>query len=279
MKFILFFLFLLLIPLPSIFGEFRYDVIISDEGFNPKEQYVGIINNYKVDFNYFVLDDPQFCILESDYNDVIIQSILEWDNSLKKYTNNRDIWNFNYEVINYNNTSNIQCEIIIDFSNITNDKMVGGDTFGQIEYDGSLKTIKIYNIPKQSEILKSILLHEIGHSIGLGHYITNNENLSFQWNGGLNIPSLMIKSIEDDVILKITDFDLEKVVEIYGEDGFGGNVGIYGDVTHENESIPNVITPEWIDIVYEWYYENMITHTDLYNIIEYMLKKGIVVYT
>ncbi len=76
-----------------------------------------------------------------------------------------------------------------------------------------------------------ILLHEIGHSLGLGHFTTDDNEVMYQWLTSESPPSIMIPNIHPNPGLTyITDVDIDKIKSIYGTGGF------LGEYEKENES-------------------------------------------
>ncbi|MEK0369492.1 MAG: hypothetical protein QQN62_07820, partial [Nitrosopumilus sp.] len=70
--------------------------------------------------------------------------------------------------------------------------------------------------------LTSVIKHEFGHALGLGHYVTDFMELNIQWAQGNTIPpSIMVvfthQNTNENII---TPKDIEKVRSIYGEEGF-----------------------------------------------------------
>ncbi len=98
---------------------------------------------------------------------------------------------------------------------------VGGQTYytyiDKPQYTGFVAT---------STQLDSTIRHEIGHSLGLGHYIVSDDRLRNIVNGIEDMPSIMIDTV---TILgvkhyDITPLDIAQVKSIYGDDGFDNQV-------------------------------------------------------
>ncbi len=84
-----------------------------------------------------------------------------------------------------------------------------------------LKKIEIYYVGIDPSMFLNIIMHEVGHSIGLGHYISDDDDINKSWYTKLESPSIMIPTMhEDPSMMKITDADIQKVRSIYGQKGF-----------------------------------------------------------
>jgi len=70
--------------------------------------------------------------------------------------------------------------------------------------------------------MKSVIKHEFGHALGLGHYIADNLQVNIEWAQGKSIPpSIMAvfthQNFNENII---TMKDINKVTTLYGEEGF-----------------------------------------------------------
>jgi len=71
--------------------------------------------------------------------------------------------------------------------------------------------------PQQGGTIK----HEIGHSLGLDHYFSDNPEVTAKWSELLILPSVMISGVNNHANVKqVTATDIQKVRSIYGSEGF-----------------------------------------------------------
>ena len=129
---------------------------------------------------------------------------------LKPYPDNNDNW---YESLGI--FSAYYDIIHVYFLNILFEWVEKSQTelYGVPYYDGdSLRTF--------SEI-GGTARHEIGHSFGLDHYSTDDDDVRIKWSKLNVIPSIMITGLGTDKNFRqITDVDISKVRAIYGSGGF-----------------------------------------------------------
>ena len=157
------------------------------------------------------------------------------------------------------------CDIFVDF--VKEVESVSGEFIK--DYNGNMLTttsghtvIQISTSNGLSyEQLVSTATHELGHAFGLGHYITDEDELVEQWDQGINIPSIMIEDAISVGTKQITELDLKKMITLYGMDGF--------------EKLPIQI-PEWIQNIFKWYGEGIIEDQELINTIQYLAENGII---
>ena len=172
--------------------------------------------------------DPTVCYISFEfvpsYEDVTKQAIHNWQSSLKEYANNPDKWNIHYSFIQnaYSNDvrsdiDSLGCDIFVDFVEYVDDHFGGvieefnGNT-SDLASGHKLIEISTSNGLSQEQLI-STTTHELGHAFGLGHYITDEDELIEKWNKSIDVPSIMIEAIDTE---KITELDLKKMIALYG---------------------------------------------------------------
>ena len=67
--------------------------------------------------------------------------------------------------------------------------------------------------------LRNVILHEFGHSLGVEHYYVNTNCIQEE----CDYSPIMFSSVNlfEDQVKIVTEKDLNMVIRIYGEDGFG----------------------------------------------------------
>ena len=179
---------------------------------------------------YRLQNPPTYCIekpSDSTDSDILVplaQNALDnWQENLQNAEfKHPEYWKINYKVIPTSGTKS-GCDITIDF--------VSGDQERQ-----SLNTItlgkmfpiqnkiEIYYSNVKTPIIFNVILHEIGHSFGLGHYIADDDEVNQKFSTGDKLaPSLMIPTTQSNPdLIKIMQVDVDKVRSIYGDKGFYG---------------------------------------------------------
>jgi len=78
------------------------------------------------------------------------------------------------------------------------------------------------NYPRLMQQLQSVVKHEFGHALGLGHYVADNLAVNVSWARGTTAsPSIMAVFTHQNINQNfITPKDIEAVRSIYGESGF-----------------------------------------------------------
>jgi hypothetical protein len=116
--------------------------------------------------------------------------------------------------------------------------------------------------------------HEFGHALGLGHYYFDDIPNAY-WNEfGIPYPSIMVM-VGADIYeqQQIKQIDIDKVREIYGEDGFRRPDLAENAAGRSSES--DSIIPDWVRSNARWYSEGVINESDFTEGIAYMIKHDI----
>ena len=181
-------------------------------------------------------------------------SIQEWETKLQSNDpKNKEIWKINYvEITSKNGTSDEDCDVKIIFepkpSNEWQYFVVLGVAEPEINTEKTIITIYYLDVGLSYETQKdgntvwywydpyytedarttnqigAVIRHEFGHALGLDHYEADNPDINTKWAEGFSpAPSIMIPiSHQNSREMKIMPIDIDKVVSLYGSDGFHG---------------------------------------------------------
>ena len=239
-------------------------------------------------------------------------AIIDWENQLNQFTRSKDVWNLDLQLIPLEKqTEDIKCDITIQFlpkpQNKEDEFKMAGYTINNDSNDSDVVIFFLnvevkrvdYTEPSDGhdfyysvvewipsyadyltpeEPLKMTIKHELGHALGLGHYISYDEDRIQKWHDGVQRPpSIMIPQEPTKVIsADITPLDIEKLIQIYGRDGFYSEQQI--DELHE-KLIPGsvrIVLPDWIRNNAKWWSDGIISDKDFASGIEYMIKNEII---
>ena len=168
-------------------------------------------------------------------------AVSDWKDSLQSSeTFNTSIWEMDYvQVTSEEEYQSSNCDIPIVFKPYPDETEFKFEIAGLFKYPPNVVEI-FYLTPtlcptssgskiqcydessyRSNDQIFTILLHEIGHTISLDHYISDDNEVNKKWFTTDPPPSVMIPTLHFNPSLqKITNNDVEKVRAIYGTDGF-----------------------------------------------------------
>ena len=192
------------------------------------------------------------------------------------------------------------CDIIIKYKEKPNDTSlqteIGGIT--QYDYEHHKATIEIYYLQVDVNAIQNetrdanyiyrttnwmpyytgnalgdaqlgmIIRHEMGHSLGLGHFFSDNPANLSQWISGISsLPSIMIPVVIEigNSHFDITPYDINEIKLIYGNNGFG------------NTPVQNPASiPDWVRTDIGGWAKGSLTDGDFVQGLQYLVKQNII---
>jgi len=185
-------------------------------------------------------------------------SLLDWQTKLREATRSKDHWTMTFVPVTLDQKKNFdytKCDIELYFEREPEDEdqkfIVLGLTsldesttkpiiiiyYLQIDpnlqyhetIEGNIRYYWYEGEPRYLDYLRnddqlaSVIRHEIGHALGLGHYMVYDAELYEMWEGGSLVPPSVMIPISPEFTgrVGITPIDTEKMIKIYGYDGFG----------------------------------------------------------
>jgi TusA-related sulfurtransferase len=115
--------------------------------------------------------------------------------------------------------------------------------------------------------LGMIIRHEMGHALGLGHFLSDNPANLYQWiHGYASLPSIMIPVVIaiGNSHFDITPYDIYEIKLIYGNNGFGNIV--------QNTTL----IPDWIKTNAGGWANGYVTDDDFIKGLQYLVKQNII---
>lgn len=154
------------------------------------------------------LDNPQFCTYNDDVRlqTLTFIALHQWE---KELTLEHPV-NWNTSLISVDSLDWNRCNVIIQFVEKMDNPLDLGKT--DLNSQEALITIPLYseNRKLHTQDLLNSITHEVGHSMGLGHYdsgIPNDKD-------SIMSPQFMPFH---NIILEITPIDIMKMIEMYPE--------------------------------------------------------------
>lgn len=153
-------------------------------------------------------ENPQFCVFSEDvrFQTLTFLALHSWEKQLTMA--NPVDWKTDLDSVSTLDLN--KCDVIVQFvDNMDNPLNLGKTDLNEAE---ALITVPLYSEGKKlpTQDILNVLTHEIGHSMGLGHYDSGVLN---------DKDSIMSPQFEPfkNIILEIMPIDIMKMIEIYPE--------------------------------------------------------------
>jgi len=216
---------------------------------------------------------PNYCIvrpsdsmLDEAQRDWVVQkgqdAVDEWSSTLQESMTYYYKWQLMSTSINdVSQASYSKCDWTVSFQPEISSFFTFGVVMGYADIQNQEIVIRYLKIDPDE--FHDILLHEIGHSLGLGHFTTDDYQIMSKWLTSESPPSIMIPNIHQNPGLTyITEVDIEKIKSIYGTGGFVREFNKESESTQFQLTAINAldslsVSPE--KIIVKKYQTNMIT--------------------
>ena len=160
-------------------------------------------------------------------------AVLDWETKLKEAEpTNEELWDMDVVIISEGD-SRIVCDIELYYKD--KPPMSKKNVIGSFSYPPP--KIEIYFLKlilcelvfecfedgnyRSNDSMYVTAVHEVGHTFGLDHYVSDDVGENIRWRTVEIPPSVMIPSHHAvSSVQKITDIDIQKIRSIYGVEGF-----------------------------------------------------------
>lgn len=179
--------------------------------------------------------------LSEDWIEIVESAISHWEFELKFFSNNPQVWDMKFKEIPYGSQYPNDCTVILQYEEFTpkglneflgvfyteeswSNDPTGDDSNANkiLIFNESFERIVVNDNFDSTKIFRETVLHEIGHSLGLGHFKYSEEFRNNKVTSGIvPLPSIMFISNPVSIFdAKITQKDISKLYELYGPLGF-----------------------------------------------------------
>jgi hypothetical protein len=208
--------------------------------------------------DFRLIQNPTVCAIEEDNasdskQDLATETlyaVLDWSTKLNDGGGKNGPWHISFKKIPVQDSVKFDpsCDIVVRFfSSISSDDsyFVGIKSGGVTYYDSNQHKayVKILYDGMMLPQIQGVIRHELGHALGLGHYIISEGTLKRIAIGLEDSPSIMVGVVPNDNHYSITPFDIEEIKRKYGNEGFQ-NIGDYQSTISQRQLISQVIPVE-----------------------------------